>query len=118
MLLEEYGVMVERAELTRGAVTGGAARRARAYELYSETARLRGAPGTLAWMLGGRLKSGELYPDFDQFTFHRGDATFEQLRRQAPRHALDSRACALAPALDSLEPSAFVSARPGGPVAR
>ncbi len=72
-LLEEYGIKVVQDH--QGAIHSGWARRAQFYPALNRQLLEGGAPGSLVWMLAGPRDDGTPYPDYDHFTFHRGDAT-------------------------------------------
>lgn len=113
MLLEEYGLQVERSDDTARAED--TRRRRLAYANWNEVALKRGAPGALFWMLAGMEKTAQgpkLYRDYDHFTVYRKDETFALLSRYAKRFRNEARACELARGAEHGSPSRFVQSRP------
>jgi hypothetical protein len=116
MLLEEYGIKVERAPDNRGAVSGGLTERREAYRRYSDWSLQSGVSAALPWMLASVDADGARYPDYDQYAFYRDDAT-GQLIRGFSRDFAQAPACTAAhPSTEP--PSPFVRAeRRAEPVA-
>jgi mannan endo-1,4-beta-mannosidase len=111
MLLEEYGLPVQRRDKTSGPIVGGFEQRQLAYDLWNTRVRERGGAGALFWMLAGDTEAKKRYPDFDQFAVYRDESGATLLRETARQMRLNSRACNLADANASGSASPFVSSR-------
>jgi len=111
-VLEEYGIVVRRAERTSGPIVHGLPRRQAAYGRWNDLVLERGGQASMFWMLSGIERPGELYPDYDHFTVYDGDPSYELLRDYAARMPTEAAACAFAAGQDHGAKSPFVSARP------
>lgn len=108
-VLEEYGLKVTRDEL--GRVSEGLPSRLRSYSAWNERVLSHGGNATMFWLLVGRdSEHGGQYPDFDQFSVYRGDATADLLSRFAQRFTHRAPACSIANA-PSASSSPFVRVR-------
>jgi len=110
-VLEEYGLKVTRDAV--GRITDGLSTRLGAYAEWNELLLSHGGNAAMFWLLAGRdSEHGGQYPDYDQFSVYRGDATADQLSRYAPRFA-HAPACMTANGTHdaSASPSPFVRVR-------
>jgi len=108
-VLEEYGVKVTRDAL--GHVNEGLSSRLSSYSEWNERILARAGNAAMFWLLVGRdSEHGGNYPDFDQFSVYRGDATADLLSRYARRFARGEGACSRAIGA-SHSPSSFVRVR-------
>jgi endo-1,4-beta-mannosidase len=109
-VLEEYGVKVTRDAL--GRVSDGLAERLASYTVWNERVLSHGGNAAMFWLLAGRdVEHGGWYPDYDQFSVYRGDATADLLSRFAQRFAREAAACSRATQGSSPSPSPFVRVR-------
>ena len=105
-VLEEYGSKVTRDEL--GRISDGLPSRLKSYSEWNERILSHGGNATMFWLLVGRdSERGGQYPDFDQFSVYRGDATAELLSRFAQRFAEAAPACSTSSVMGGA-PSQFV----------
>jgi len=104
-VLEEYGLKVTRDAL--GRVSHGLPLRLESYTAWNERVLEHGGNATMFWLLAGRdTEHGGWYPDYDQFSVYRGDATAELLHGFAERFATRAPACSSG--VPSTSRSAFV----------
>jgi len=107
-VLEEYGLKVTRDRL--GRISDGLPVRLRGYSAWNERVLSQGGNAAMFWLLVGRdSERGGQYPDYDQFSVYRGDATAELLGQFAARFAESAPACSGAAASPSRSP--FVRVR-------
>ena len=108
-VLEEYGLRVTRDRL--GRVTDGLPTRLAAYRAWNERILAHGGNAAMFWLLVGRdTEQGGSYPDYDQFSVYRGDATASLLSEYAQQFSAHAPACSGEPNR-SPAPSPFVRVR-------
>ena len=94
-VLEEYGLKVTRDAL--GRISNGLPARLDSYSAWNERVLAHGGNATMFWLLAGRdTEHGGWYPDYDQFSVYRSDATAELLHGFAERFAKRAPACSSA----------------------
>jgi len=109
-VLEEYGVKVTRDAI--GQVSEGLPSRLSSYSAWNERVLAHGGNAAMFWLLVGRdSERGGRYPDFDQFSVYRGDATADLLSGFAQRFAQHAPACARIGAPPAAPRSPFVRVR-------
>ncbi|HYP97105.1 MAG TPA: cellulase family glycosylhydrolase [Polyangiaceae bacterium] len=91
-VLEEYGLKVTRDAL--GRIADGLPVRLDSYSAWNERMLTHGGNAAMFWLLVGYdSERGGRYPDFDQFSVYRGDATANLLSRLAQRFSAEALAC-------------------------